>query len=158
MSPSPRPEKAKIRLNDDNVRLPDGPYPVADLKQQVEPPIPADHTIWISVNGAPNIALDSAGTVDIVEGLVLYSESPDGAAHPHHTPIVIDGQHVTSENESVTGTLIRRLVTPAIGSDRDLYRDIDGAPDERIDDGEVVTLKKGAEFYSVPKNIAPGSN
>ena len=60
-----------------------------------------------------------------------------------------EGRHAVAE--------LKHLVDPPIGDDRDIFRDIDGAPDERIDDNEEVTLTKGAEFYSVPRVIAPGA-
>ena len=73
--------------------------------------------------------------------MVLYSVGPDGA-HPKHMDIVVDTKAVVSENESVTGAIIRRLVSPAIGPERDLYRNIRGAREE-VEDDEVVTLTKG---------------
>lgn len=149
------PPKVKIRLNDETMRLPRGDYPVADFKNLAEPPISGDDVLWIDVEGGADIRLAQDGIVSVVEDLVLYSQGPEGA-HPHRTPIIIDGNHTTSENVSVTGAILRRLVTPPISEDRDLFRDIDGAPDERIDDNEEVTLTKGAEFYSVPRLIAPG--
>lgn len=148
--------KARIRVNDDRLRLPSGDYPVADIKARVEPPIPDDHTLWIDNDGSPDTAIDQDGIVTVEDGLVLYSQAPDGGAHPRPTRILIDGSRVESPNVSVTGALLRQMVAPPIPSDRDLFRDIDGAPDERIADDEEVTLVKGAEFYSVPRLIAPG--
>lgn len=155
--PSAHPPKVKIRINDEHLRLPAGDRPVAELKNLVDPPIPADDMLWIDVQGGSDTAVPQDGVVNVVEGMVLFSQGPDGA-HPHQTPIIVDGKRVSSENRSVTGRIIRRLVTPPIPEDRDLFRDIDGAPDERIDDDEDVTLVKGAEFYSVPRLIAPGGS
>lgn len=145
----------RIQVDEDRVRLSEGRHPVAEIKQLVDPPIPVDHVLFVDVDGGPDLELQQDGGVDVVEGLVLYSQGPDGA-HPKKTPIVIDGTRVTSDTVSVTGAIIRRLVDPPVGDDRDIFRDIDGAPDERIDDDEEVTLTKGAEFYSVPRVIAPG--
>jgi len=148
--------KVRIHIDEDKVRLPEGRHAVAELKHLVDPPISADHVLFVDVDGGPDLELQQDGEVDVVEGLVLYSRGPDGA-HPKKTPIVIDGVRVSSDTVSVTGAIIRRLVDPPIGDDRDIFRDIDGAPDERIDDNEEVTLTKGAEFYSVPRVIAPGA-
>jgi hypothetical protein len=149
--------KVTIRLDDDRLRLPAGNYAVVDIKNMATPAIPAEHVLWIDVEGGVDIPIAQDGVVSVVDDLVLYSQGPDGA-HPHHTPITVDGTDVSSESISVTGTIIRGLVTPPIPADRDLFRDVDGAPDERIDDDEEVTLVKGAEFYSVPRLIAPGSS
>jgi hypothetical protein len=147
--------KVKIKVNEDKVRITSGAQPVADVKALTTPPVPVDHTLWIDVDGGQNIEVANDGTIEVFDGMVLYSGGPDGA-HPKHMDIVVDTQAVVSENESVTGAIIRRLITPPISPERDLYRDIDGAPDEKVEDDEVVTLTKGAEFYSVPRVIAPG--
>jgi hypothetical protein len=147
--------KVKIQINDDSVRLHPGPRSVAELKNDTDPPIPAEHMLWLDVAGGSDVELAQDATIDVTDGLVLFSAGPDGA-HPHRTPIVVDGTPVKAKSESVTGSIIRSLLTPPIPSDRDVFRDINGAPDERIDDDEVVTLSKGAEFYSVPRLIAPG--
>jgi hypothetical protein len=147
--------KVKIKIDEDKVHVGAGIHSVTDIKALTTPPVPADHMLWIDVNGGPNIEVQNEGAIDVVGDMVLYSVGPDGA-HPKHVDIVVDTKAVVSENESVTGAIIRRLVSPAIGPERDLYRDIEGAPDEKIEDDEVVTLTKGAEFYSVPTVIAPG--
>lgn len=149
--------KVQIHIDEHRVRLRSGPHSVVDLKKDVDPPIPSDHILWRDLDGAADIELAQDAVVEVVEGLVLYSQGPEGA-HPRLTPIIIDGADISSSTKSVTGAIIRRLASPPIPEDRDIYRDIDGAPDERIDDDEVVTLTKGAEFYSVPRLIAPGGS
>lgn len=149
--------KVKIKVNEDKVHITTGIHPPADVKALTTPPVPVDHTLWIDVDGGQDIEVPNDGTIEIVDGMVLYSVGPDGA-HPKHMNIVVDTKAIVSENESVTGAIIRRLIAPPIGPDRDLYRDIEGAPDEKIEDDEVVTLTKGAEFYSVPRVIAPGQH
>ncbi len=148
--------KVKIRINEDRITLSAGLRTVSELKSLADPAVPPNDRLWLDVAGGSDIELADDGTIDIVEGLVLYSQGPDGA-HPKSMNIVIDGAHVEAASESVTGSILRRLVTPPIADDRDLFRDIDGAPDERIDDDEAVTLRNGAEFYSVPRLIAPGA-
>ena len=148
--------KVSIHINDQHLRLRAGGHSVAELKGAVDPPIPNEDVLWQDVNGGPDVQLGQDETIDLIDGLVLFSQGVDGA-HPHRTPIIIDGLPVNATNESVTGAIIRGLVTPPIPADRDLFRDVDGAPDERIGDDEVVTLAKAAEFYSVPSLIAPGA-
>lgn len=146
-----------FRLNDQRIRATAGTHEVATVKAMAEPPVPEDHTLAVDVSAGPDVDLSNDGTVDLRDGLVLYSKGPDGA-HPTRMPVVVDGQRVTAAAVSVTGTIIRNLVHPPIPDDRDLFRDIDGAPDERIDNEEEVTLEPRAEFYSVPRLIAPGSD
>lgn len=148
--------KVTITIDDDHLRIHPGAYAVADLKEAAHPPVPPDHRLWVDVDDGEDIALEPDGTIDVREGLVFYSQGPDGA-HRRRVPIVIDGTHVVSASLSVTGLILRHLVTPPIPEDRELFRDINGSPDERIDDDEAVTLAKGAEFYSVPRLITPGS-
>ncbi|MFT3855698.1 MAG: hypothetical protein QM733_23650 [Ilumatobacteraceae bacterium] len=147
--------KVRIKLNEDRIRITAGIHPVADIKVLATPPVPHDHTLWIDVPGGADVPVANDGTIEAVENLVLFSVGPDGA-HPKHMDIVIDGTPVVSENQSVTGAILRRLVNPPIPATRDLFREIAGAPDERITDEEEVTLIKGAVFYSVPALIAPG--
>ena len=147
--------KVRIRLNEDKIRIAAGVYPVADIKALATPPVPDDHTLWIDVATGPDVPLANDGAIEVIEDLVLFSVGPDGA-HPKHMDIIVDGTAVVSENASVTGAILRRLVNPPIPETRDLFREIAGAPDERITDEEEVTLSKGAVFYSVPALIAPG--
>lgn len=149
-------KKIKFRLNDEQVRTDAGTHAVSVVKAMASPPVPADHVLVVDIPGGSDRDLPNDGTIELTDGMVLYSKGPDGA-HPTRMPIVIDGKKANAKAESVTGAVIRRLVEPPIPQDRDLFRDIDGAPDERIDDDEEVTLTKGAEFYSVPRLIAPGS-
>lgn len=148
--------KVTITINDDRVRIHAGTHAVAELKQKVDPVVPPDDVLWMDIDGGEDIALPSDGTIEVTDGLILYSQGSDGS-HRRRVPIVIDTTPVVSPSLSVTGSILRNMVTPPIPADRDLFRDIDGSPDERIDDDEVVTLAKGAEFYSVPRLITPGS-
>jgi hypothetical protein len=147
--------KVRIRLNEDKIRIAAGVYPVADIKVLAIPPVPDDHTLWIDVPTGADEPIANDGVIEVIEGLVLFSVGPDGA-YPKHMDIIVDGTAVVSENKSVTGAILRRLVSPPIPETRDLFREIAGVPDERITDEEEVTLSKGAVFYSVPAIIAPG--
>lgn len=144
-----------ITIDDDHVRIHPGMRSVADLKQAVRPPIPPDHRLWVDVDHGPDLDLPDDGQIDVREGLVLYSQGPDGA-RPARMPIVIDRQRVGASAVSVTGVILRNLVDPPIPADRDLWREVAGSLDEQIDDDEVVTLTRGDEFYSVPRLITPG--
>lgn len=148
--------KVTIQINEERLRLRPGLHPVVDLKAATKPPVAPNHSLWVDGEDGPDRELDSNGTVEITEDMVMYSKGPAGA-HPHHFDISIDTKWVVSENESITGNQLRALAVPPVAADRDLYRSIVGAPDEKIDGDEVVTLADKAEFYSVPGLITPGS-
>lgn len=71
--------------------------------------------------------------------------------------IRIDGQKVHAPRGSITGTQLRNLTVPPIGLDRDLWRDVDGALDDLVEDDEVVELRPQMRFFTVPKVINPGA-
>lgn len=71
-------------------------------------------------------------------------------------PILIDGQRVRPPRGEITGAELRQLVDPPIGADRDLWLDIDGDLDRKIEDDDIVQLEPQMEFFSVPREINPG--
>lgn len=73
-----------------------------------------------------------------------------------HVVIFIDGEQYRPTNDDLTGSQIRQLVNPAIGPDRDLWLDVPGASDEKIENDQVVELKNGMHFFTAPAQINPG--
>jgi hypothetical protein len=57
-----------------------------------------------------------------------------------------------------TGAELRRLPTPPIGPDRDLFEVVPGGSDKKILDEEEVKMRDGLRFFSAPAQINPGSN
>jgi hypothetical protein len=71
--------------------------------------------------------------------------------------IHIDSKEYKVTENALTGSQIRAISKPPIGSDRDLILEVPGPGDDRkIKDSESVTMKNGLQFYSAPKDINPG--
>jgi hypothetical protein len=80
------------------------------------------------------------------------------AAKPNKKhPIFIDKQKFEVESATLTGEQLRSLPSPPIGDDRDLYQEVPGGEDELIESGQVVKIKNGMHFFTVPKTINPGA-
>lgn len=80
--------------------------------------------------------------------------------HDNHKPftIFIDKQKVEVSSDSATGAEVRALIHPPIGPDRDLYLVVSGGEDDLIEAAQVVRLKPGTKFMSVPRLITPGAS
>jgi hypothetical protein len=72
-------------------------------------------------------------------------------------PIVIDGRTIVMPKGTATGAQLRAATTPPIGDDRDLWLDVDGDLDRKLADGDEIDLRPRMEFFSVPRQINPGS-
>jgi hypothetical protein len=51
---------------------------------------------------------------------------------------------------------LRALPDPDIGPEFDLWLEIPGGEDRRIESGEEVKLKEGMHFFTAPSVINPG--
>jgi len=81
------------------------------------------------------------------------NDKPD----PKDTPVIhIDRKRYEAPKPVMTGTELRALADPDIGSDRDLWREVPGGEDVLVADGDPVDLKNGMHFYSAPATINPG--
>lgn len=145
---SPHSQRRRFYLNDQRLEVPGEPVSPAKLRRLASPPIPDDHALFCDVDGAEDRRVQDGSEVQIRRGDVFYSEGPEGA-HPRRIMIAINDQLVDAPAISVTGTQLRELTDPAVPATDRLYRDIDGSHDERVGNNEVVTLRHGAEFYSV---------
>ena len=87
------------------------------------------------------------------------SPSAEAAEKPHnHKQIVIhiDRKPFKVEQEELTGTELRELPDPHIGPEFDLWLEVPGGEDRRIEDGESVKLREGMHFFTAPRVINPG--
>jgi multiubiquitin len=75
---------------------------------------------------------------------------------PTGPSIHIDKKEYHAPKDAMTGAELRALAVPPIGEDRDLWREVPGAADVRVDDGDLVTLHNGEHFFSSPRTITPG--
>lgn len=79
-----------------------------------------------------------------------------GPNGPTQFQIKIDRTNFTVEKETLTGTQLRQLPSPTIGSDRDLFKVVPGGSDEKISDETVVEMRNGLRFFTAPAQINPG--
>jgi hypothetical protein len=72
--------------------------------------------------------------------------------------IIIDKKEYKAPEPVMSGSQLRQLSDPPIGSDYDLFEIVPGGDDRLIVDDEKVNLKSGDRFFSAPHNINPGSH
>ncbi len=71
--------------------------------------------------------------------------------------IQIDRVHYKVTQHRMTGRQLRDLPTPPIGADFDLFEVVPGGSDLKIADDEVVEIRNGLRFFTVPSQINPGA-
>lgn len=89
----------------------------------------------------------------------MSSPSSEAAQKPHKPKqivIHIDRKLFKVEQEELTGVELRTLPDPDIGPDFDLWLEVPGEEDRRIEDGESVKLRDGMHFFTAPRVINPG--
>ena len=64
-------------------------------------------------------------------------------------------EYVVTQNR-MTGADLRRVPTPPIPPDRDLFQIIPGRPDEKIKDDDGILISDGLRFFTAPNTINPG--
>ena len=70
--------------------------------------------------------------------------------------IQIDRTHYTVTLPHMTGAELRRVPTPPIGPDRDLFEVVPGGSDRKIADDQIVEIRNGLRFFTAPAQINPG--
>ncbi len=70
--------------------------------------------------------------------------------------IHIDKKTYKVTEDGLTGAQLRALPDPAISSEYQLKLQVPGSDDITVEDDQVVELKNGMHFFSIPKNINPG--
>ena len=71
--------------------------------------------------------------------------------------ISIDGVTCFATRRQMTGAELRALPAQPVGSDRDLWQEVDGGLDQMIQPGDTVDLAPQMRFFTVPRVINPGS-
>jgi Multiubiquitin len=71
--------------------------------------------------------------------------------------IQIDRTRYTVHRRQMTGAELRRVPTPPIPPDRDLYEVRPGDRDRLIEDTTVVEIRDGLRFFTAPHHINPGN-
>lgn len=59
-------------------------------------------------------------------------------------------------DEEITGAQLRGLPDPDLGPEFDLWLEVPGGEDQRIENDQVVRVKNGTHFFSAPSVINPG--
>lgn len=70
--------------------------------------------------------------------------------------IHIDKKIYKVEQATMTGAELRALPNPYITAEYQLTLQVPGGEDKPIADDEVIELKNGMHFFSVPKNLNAG--
>lgn len=81
---------------------------------------------------------------------------PPGALHIRLDRQDIEVSPADLHDGELTGQQIRELATPPIEANRDLFEIVPGGSDQKIEDGEQVTIRDHIRFFSAPRNINPG--
>lgn len=72
--------------------------------------------------------------------------------------IFIDNvEYKVPKNQSATGRELRGLRNPPIGTDLDLFQEVPGPDDPKIEMQQEVPLVDGMRFYTAPTTINPGA-
>jgi Multiubiquitin len=73
-----------------------------------------------------------------------------------HFNIQIDREHFTVTEPKLTGAQLRKLPTPDVPADRDLYEVRPGEDDLLIGNDDPVQMRNGLRFFTAPGRINPG--
>ena len=84
------------------------------------------------------------------------ADQPEAERRHYEFHIQIDRKPYTVGQPEMTGAELRRVPTPPIPADRDLYEVVPGEDDRLIGDNQVVQIRDGLRFFTAPKHINPG--
>jgi hypothetical protein len=90
--------------------------------------------------------------------------SPSGSAEAAKKPpeqekqivIHIDRAKFKVRKGEMTGAQLRALPDPDVGPEFDLWLEVPGGEDRKIENGQAVKLKDGMHFFTAPSVINPG--
>ena len=88
--------------------------------------------------------------VHIAEGGLKKPDPPKG----FH--IQIDRTEYEVFEDKLSGAELRKVPSPPIPPERDLFQVIPGHPDEKIKDDDPVQIYDGLRFFTAPNTINPG--
>ena len=87
-------------------------------------------------------------------GVPGFDKPEDGKSYT----IQIDREQYVVKENRLTGADLRRIPTPPIPPDRDIFQIIPGRPDEKIEDDHRILITDGLRFFTAPNTINPGSS
>lgn len=71
--------------------------------------------------------------------------------------ISIDREKFRVHRDEMTGREVRRVPTPPIGDDRDLFEVLPDHVDRKVTEDYVVEIYDGKRFFTAPAHINPGA-
>jgi hypothetical protein len=71
--------------------------------------------------------------------------------------IHVDKVEYKVSSESMSGADLRGVPQPPVPSDRDLWLEVPGGDDVKIEGDKTYQLKNGMHFFTAPANINPGA-
>ncbi|MEY2581510.1 MAG: hypothetical protein QOE09_1359 [Ilumatobacteraceae bacterium] len=92
----------------------------------------------------------------------MSQAQPDGGQtsnneHGHPAVVIHIDKHEYHVHESeLTGEQLRAVPDPDIAADRDLWREVPGGTDVKVEKTDVVVLHNGLHLFTAPREITPG--
>ena len=86
------------------------------------------------------------------EGMAGFDKPEDDKSYT----IKIDRTEYVVKENRLTGADLRRIPTPPIPPDRDLFEIIPRLPDKKIEDDDRILITDGLRFFTAPNTINPG--
>lgn len=121
------------------------------LRAVPDPDIPAAKEFFLDVDDAVDQPIGLEQVVEVSDGLHFYSDAPG-------ITIRIDRVEHEVFHRKMTGAELRRVPSPDITADRDLWLDVPDKRDRKIQDEDVVRLHEGQRYFTAPGRINPGAN
>lgn len=121
-----------------------------ELRHVPQPPIAPDLTLFEIIGTLPERKIGDDEEVRLHDGLEFVARR-EVTFH-----IRIDRQEYEVHKEVMTGLELRRVPSPPIGPDRDLFEVVPGGSDRKIGDNEEVRIHDGLRFFTAPTQINPG--
>ena len=96
--------------------------------------------------------LDKDGTVEPEEVKPGFGKPEDDKTYT----IKIDRTEYVVKENHLKGFDLRRIPSPPIPPERDLFQIIPGHPDKKIQDDDEILITEGLRFFTAPNTINPG--
>jgi hypothetical protein len=127
-----------------------GSTTVEELRRLPNPNVPADKNLWLDIIDEQDRLLEHAQTIEIREGMRFFTEISS-------VTIKIDRHEYEVFKRKMTGAELRVVPSPDVPADRDLWLDVPGKRDVKVQDEDIIELHVGIRFFTAPGRINPGS-
>lgn len=125
-----------------------------ELRQVPDPPVDPEFDLYLEMHGSEeDILVADDSPIQLSDGMHFYSKARIGP-----WMIRVDRKRFHIDRSPLTGAEIRQLPQPPLGTDVDLYLEVDRDVDDRlINDADRIRIEAGLDFYSTPSTITPGN-